>query len=77
MFVGVVAAVLVTTAATIGFGLWRNPARLDWFNWVGFPLAASVLAVFAYRGPLRGSILARVELRGSVRGPRRWFHIRL
>ena len=35
------------------------------------------VAVFAYRGPLRGSVLARVELRGSVPGPRRWFHIRL
>jgi hypothetical protein len=35
------------------------------------------IAVFAYRGRLRGSVLARVELRPPVRGPRRSFRIRL
>ena len=35
------------------------------------------IAVFAYRGRLRGPVLARVELRRSVRGPRRGFHVRL
>jgi hypothetical protein len=32
------------------------------------------IAVFAYRGRLRGAVLARVELRESVHGRRRWFH---
>jgi hypothetical protein len=35
------------------------------------------LAVFAYRGRLRGSVLARVELRPPIRGPRRSFRVRL
>jgi hypothetical protein len=35
------------------------------------------IAVFTYRGPLRGDVLARVELRTPVRGPRRSFRIRL
>jgi translation initiation factor IF-1 len=35
------------------------------------------IAVFAYRGRLRGSVLARVELRPPVRGPRRSFRLRL
>jgi hypothetical protein len=35
------------------------------------------IAVFAYRGRLRGSVLARVELRPPVRGPRRSFRVRL
>jgi hypothetical protein len=35
------------------------------------------LAVFAYNGRLRGSVLARVELRPPVRGPRRSFRVRL
>jgi hypothetical protein len=40
------------------------------------PHSAGV-AVFTYRGPLRGAVLARVELRPPVRGPRRSFHLRL
>lgn len=35
------------------------------------------IAVFAYRGALRGVVLARVELRPPVRGPRRSFRVRL
>jgi hypothetical protein len=35
------------------------------------------IAVFAYRGRLRGEMLARVELRPPVRGPRRSFRVRL
>jgi hypothetical protein len=35
------------------------------------------IAVFAYNGRLRGSVLARVELRPPVRGPRRSFRVRL
>ena len=35
------------------------------------------IAVFTYRGRLRGAVLARVELRPPVRGPRRAFHLRL
>jgi hypothetical protein len=35
------------------------------------------IAVFAYRGRLRGAVLARIELRPPVRGPRRSFHVRL
>jgi hypothetical protein len=35
------------------------------------------IAVFGYRGRLRGSVLARVELRAPVHGPRRAFRVRL
>jgi hypothetical protein len=35
------------------------------------------LAVFAYRGGLRGDVVARVELRPPVRGSRRSFRVRL
>jgi hypothetical protein len=35
------------------------------------------IAVFAYRGLLRGDVLARIELRPPVRGRRRSFRIRL
>jgi hypothetical protein len=35
------------------------------------------IAVFAYRGRLRGEVVARVELRPPVRGRRRSFHLRL
>ena len=35
------------------------------------------IAEFAYRGRLRGDVLARVELRAPVRGRRRSFHVRL
>lgn len=35
------------------------------------------VAVFAYRGRIRGPVVARVELRPQVRGPRRAFHLRL
>src|SRR5204862_4221451 len=35
------------------------------------------IAVFAYRGRPRGSVLARVELRSPARGPRRSFRVRL
>ena len=35
------------------------------------------IAVFAYRGRLRGPVLARVELRPPVRGVERSFHVRL
>ena len=35
------------------------------------------IAVFAYRGGLRGGVLARVELRPPVRGLRRSFRVRL
>jgi hypothetical protein len=38
---------------------------------------SSGLAEFTYRGHARGRILARVELRPPVRGPRRSFHVRL
>jgi hypothetical protein len=35
------------------------------------------IATFVYRGSLRGTVLARVELRPPVQGPRRTFSIRL
>jgi hypothetical protein len=35
------------------------------------------IAVFTYRGRLRGAVLARIELRPPMRGPRRSFRIRL
>jgi hypothetical protein len=35
------------------------------------------IAVFAYRGRLRGSVLAQVELLAPIRGPRRSFRVRL
>jgi len=35
------------------------------------------IAVFPYAGPVRGAVDARIELRAPVRGPRRWFHLRL
>ena len=35
------------------------------------------IAVFDYRGRLRGDVLARVELRPPVRGRRRSFRVRL
>jgi hypothetical protein len=35
------------------------------------------LAEFAYRGPARGRVVARVELRPSIRGRRPAFHLRL
>jgi translation initiation factor IF-1 len=35
------------------------------------------IAVFAYHGRLRGEVMARVELRPPVRGPRRSFRVRL
>lgn len=34
------------------------------------------LAEFAYRGPVRGDVVARLQLRPSVRGARRSFHVR-
>jgi translation initiation factor IF-1 len=35
------------------------------------------VAEFAYGGPVRGAVVARVELRPPVRGPRRSFYLRL
>jgi len=35
------------------------------------------IAVFPYRGRLRGTVVARVELRSPVEGPARSFHVRL
>jgi hypothetical protein len=35
------------------------------------------IAVFAYRGRLRGPVVARVELRPPIEGPRRSFRVRL
>ena len=35
------------------------------------------IAVFAYGGRLRGAVVARVELRPPLRGPRRSFRVRL
>jgi hypothetical protein len=37
----------------------------------------SGLAEFVYRGPARGTVVARVELRPSIRGRRPAFHLRL
>jgi hypothetical protein len=38
---------------------------------------SSGMAVFSYAGRVRGAVVARVELRPPVRGPRRAFHLRL
>jgi translation initiation factor IF-1 len=38
---------------------------------------SSGIAVFAYRGHVRGAVVARVALRGPVRGARRSFRVRL
>jgi hypothetical protein len=35
------------------------------------------IAEFTYRGRVRGDVVARVELRPAVRGPRRSFHSRM
>jgi hypothetical protein len=35
------------------------------------------IATFPYRGSLRGAVVARIELRPPLRGPRRSFHLRL
>ena len=35
------------------------------------------IALFAYRGRVRGPVLARIELRPPLRGPQRSFHLRL
>jgi translation initiation factor IF-1 len=35
------------------------------------------IAVFTYRGPVRGPVVARIRLRSPLRGPVRWFHFRL
>ena len=35
------------------------------------------IAEFVYRGRVRGSILARLRFRAPLRGPVRWFHLRL
>jgi hypothetical protein len=35
------------------------------------------IAEFAYRGPARGNVLVRIEVRPAVRGSRRTFHARL
>jgi hypothetical protein len=35
------------------------------------------IAVFAYRGPMRGPVDARIRFRSPLRGPVRWFHPRL
>jgi len=35
------------------------------------------IAEFVYRGPARGTVVARVELRPSIRGRRLAFHLRL
>ena len=35
------------------------------------------VAVFSYGGRVRGAVVARIELRRAVRGPRRVFHLRL
>ena len=34
------------------------------------------IAEFAYRGPVRGNVVAQVELGSVVHGPRRSFHVR-
>jgi hypothetical protein len=49
--------------------LWPAPREL-------LPHSAGI-AVFGYRGRLRGDVLARIQLRPPVRGRRRSFHIRL
>ena len=35
------------------------------------------IAVFTYRGPVRGPVVARIRLRSPLRGPVRWFRPRL
>jgi hypothetical protein len=35
------------------------------------------IVVFAYRGPMRGPVVARIRFRTPLRGPARWFHPRL
>lgn len=35
------------------------------------------IAMFAYRGRIRGPVLARIRFRTPLRGPVRWFHVRL
>jgi hypothetical protein len=49
--------------------LWPAPREL-------LPHSAGI-AVFDYRGRLRGDVLAQIQLRPPVRGRRRSFHIRL
>jgi hypothetical protein len=35
------------------------------------------IAVFPYRGRVRGPVVARIRLRPPLRGPARWFRLRL
>ena len=58
------------------FGHGRKFATLRPRSQELLPHSAGI-AVFAYRGPRRGEVLARVELRSPVRGARRSFHLRL
>ncbi|HEU5244185.1 MAG TPA: hypothetical protein VFU33_07275 [Gaiellaceae bacterium] len=54
----------------------RKPVRLRPRGRELLPHSAGI-AVFAYRGTLRGTVIARVELRSPVEGPGRSFRIRL
>ena len=58
------------------FGHGRRFATLRPRSQELLPRSAGI-AVFAYRGRLRGEVLARVELRSPVQGPRRSFRLRL
>jgi hypothetical protein len=48
-----------------------RPRRLELL-----PRSAGI-AVFPYRGRVRGPVIARIRLRTPLRGPVRWFHLRL
>jgi hypothetical protein len=54
----------------------RRFARLEPRRGELLPRSAGV-AVFPYGGPVRGAVVARVELRPPLHGPRRSFHLRL
>jgi hypothetical protein len=50
LFFGIIGSVLTATLASIGLGLWQNPGRFDWTNWVYVPATFLMGVVFLWRG---------------------------
>jgi hypothetical protein len=63
----------------LGISLYRDRRKLVTLRPQGRELLphSGGIAIFAYRGQLRGNVVARVELRPPVEGPTRSFRIRL
>ena len=63
----------------IRLALLRNDRRFAMLTPRGEELLphSSGIAVFSYGGRIRGAVVARLELRPPLHGPRRAFHLRL